>query len=70
MLCTFWLTSFGLGLIERKQERYQLAEFYFRQALEITPNNPILLDSFASVNQTKKGYPKGLGTIWRSFEDL
>ncbi|KAJ3306747.1 anaphase-promoting complex subunit cdc27 [Kappamyces sp. JEL0829] len=42
---------FGLGLVERKQEKYNLAEYYFRKALEITPNNPILLDSLASVIQ-------------------
>jgi anaphase-promoting complex subunit 3 len=40
---------FGLGLIEKKQEKYLLAEHYFRTALEITPENPILLDSLASV---------------------
>jgi tetratricopeptide (TPR) repeat protein len=40
---------FGLGLIEKKQEKYLLAEHYFKQALAINPNNPILLDSLASV---------------------
>ena len=38
-----------MGLIHRKQEKYTLAEYYFRQALEITPENPILLDCLASV---------------------
>jgi anaphase-promoting complex subunit 3 len=40
---------FGLGLIEKKQEKYLLAEHFFRLALAITPNNSILLDSLASV---------------------
>ena len=42
---------FGLGLIERKQEKYLLAEYYFRQALAIAPLNCILLDCLASVIQ-------------------
>ena len=42
---------YGLGLIEKKQERFQLAEFYFKQALEISPENNILKDSLALVIQ-------------------
>ena len=38
-----------MGLIEKKQEKYNLAEYYFRQALEISPENPILLDQLALV---------------------
>jgi anaphase-promoting complex subunit 3 len=40
---------YGLGLIEKKQERFPLAEYYFQTSLSISNENPILLDSLASV---------------------
>jgi hypothetical protein len=37
-------------LIEKKKERFKLSEYYFKQALEISKENPIILDSLASVD--------------------
>ena len=33
---------YGLGTIYLKQEKYQLAEYHFRRALEINPRNSVL----------------------------
>ena len=46
------LYRYGLGLIEKKQERFPLAEYHFRKALEISPENCILKDSLALVIQS------------------
>ena len=35
-------SRYGLGTIYLKQEKYQLAEYHFRRALEINPRNSVL----------------------------
>lgn len=40
---------FGMALVEKQTERYKLAEYYLRKALEITPHNAVVLDSLAMV---------------------
>merc|ERR1712222_173671 len=34
---------YGIGLTYYKQERFQLAEIYYRRALAISPNSPVLM---------------------------
>ncbi|KAJ3322202.1 anaphase-promoting complex subunit cdc27 [Boothiomyces sp. JEL0866] len=45
---------YGLGLIELKQEKYSVAEHFFKMALEITPENTILLDVLGQSIQKEK----------------
>ena len=43
LLCLWCAASrYGLGTIYLKQEKYQLAEYHFRRALEINPRNSVL----------------------------
>lgn len=42
---------YGLGIVAFKQEKLPLAEFYFRQALAISPQNPVLLNYIGLVVQ-------------------
>ncbi|KAJ3272162.1 hypothetical protein HDV01_005927 [Terramyces sp. JEL0728] len=46
--------SYGLGLIELKQEKYLVAEHFFNMALQITPENSILLDVLGQAIQKDK----------------
>lgn len=41
---------YGIGLTYYKQERFQLAEFYYRKALNINPQSPILMCHVAVVS--------------------
>ncbi|KAJ3258732.1 hypothetical protein HK103_003326 [Boothiomyces macroporosus] len=45
---------YGLGLIELKQEKYPVAEHFFRMALQVTPENTILLDVLGQAIQKEK----------------
>ena len=41
---------YGIGLTYYKQERFQLAEYYYRKALNINPQSPILMCHVAVVS--------------------
>ena len=46
---------YGLGSIYLRQEKYQLAEYHYRRALAINPQNPILYCQLGAVlHKTKK----------------
>lgn len=44
-----YIAWYGIGQTYYKQERYQLAEMYYRRALAINPSNPILMCHVAVV---------------------
>jgi anaphase-promoting complex subunit 3 len=41
---------YGIGLTYYKQERYQMADMYFRKSLTFNPTNPILMCHVAVVS--------------------
>ena len=53
---------YGIGLTYYKQERFQLAEFYYRKALSMNPQSPILMCHVAVVrNETKNSEQTTVG---------
>ena len=45
---------YGIGLIYFKQQRFKLAEIYYRKALGINPCNPVLMCHVAVVSKKIK----------------
>ena len=54
---------YGVGLTYYKQERFQLAEMYYRKALSINPASPILMCHVAVVQHALQKTDKALETL-------
>jgi len=54
---------YGIGLTYYKQERFQLAEIYYRRALAISPNSPVLMCHVAVVQHATNNTQAALETL-------
>lgn len=54
---------YGIGSIYSKQERYNLAEFHFKQALRINPNNSVILVHIGAMQFNLKKTEQALKTL-------
>ena len=54
---------YGIGLTYYKQERFQLAEIYYRKALAINPSSPILMCHVAVVQHALQKTDRALETL-------
>ena len=54
---------YGIGLTYYKQERFQLAEIYYRKALAINPFSPVLMCHVAVVQHATNNSGAALDTL-------
>ena len=57
------LDRYGVGLTYYKQERFQLADVYYRKALGINRANPILMCHVAVVQHAMQQTDRALATL-------